>query len=258
MSLKIVVIGHKGVVGSATYQLLHRLGHAVEGADLGDEIPKYADIFVICTPEDAVEGVMSTLHYLGVHVQNGFMGLIVIRSTVPIGTCDALREQYGPTFHICHWPEHLREATALWDCYFPPFVSFGECCEKHGQILENMVKVMGVPIVRSDLKTSEAGKLAINNFKAVVISYWNEFMNLGKHMGFNAHLAARIATNDPIITHYGTILGGAYGGKCLPKDIEQTIKIYEDQGIEAHLLTAVRRVNEEVRENHGESTIRTG
>lgn len=252
--MKIWVIGNKGVVGSATSELLKRLGYDVGGNDYGENILEHGvDIFVICTQEDAVDEVVQTLFNGGVREPRV---PIVIRSTVPIGTCERLKKHYGG--HFCHWPEHLREATSLWDCYFPEFLSFGECCTEHGDLLESLLKPMGVPILRSDVTTSEASKLAINNIKSVLISYWNEFLNLGKRMGFNAHLAARIAAFDPVVPNYGTVLGGAYGGKCLPKDIIQTIKIYEDLNMNPHLLKAALQVNEEVKEAFGESKIRTG
>lgn len=250
--MQIWVIGNKGVVGSATSELLKRLGHEVYGNDKDEPIGgRGADAIIICTQEDAVEEVADTIFH-----DIGRDKLVVIRSTVPIGTCEQLAGIYD--MHICHWPEHLREATSLWDCYFPGFISFGECCTEHGDLLEEIMKPMGVPILRSDVTTSEASKLAINNIKSVLISYWNEFLNLGKKMGFNAHLAARIAAFDPVVPNYGTVLGGSFGGKCLPKDIIQTIKIYEDLGMDPHLLKAALQVNEEIKEEFGESRIRTG
>ena len=110
--MRIQVIGYKGVVGGATYELLKRLGHEVTGSDKGEPINR-ADIYVICTPEGNVpEVVRELLRY---------NELIVVRSTTPPGTIIGLIRNHGR--HICHWPEHLREATALWDCYFPSFIN---------------------------------------------------------------------------------------------------------------------------------------
>jgi UDPglucose 6-dehydrogenase len=223
----------------------------MSGSDLGERIED-AEIYVICTQETVVEGIVQRLIW-----KEGLAGsLIVVRSTTPIGTIKRLQETHYS--HICHWPEHLREVTSMWDAYFPTFISFGECCKEHGDILHSIVEPIGVPTIRSDVTTSEASKYAINNFKAVLVSYWNEFFNLSKKMGFNGHLAARIAANDRVIPHYGTVLGGAYGGKCLPKDIKATIQIYKDEDMKATLLEAVDQVNEEVKKAHGESSIRTG
>lgn len=251
---EIVVVGYRGVVGSATYELLHRLGHQVSGADVGDPIKAGAFGYVVCTPEEAVPDVIARIKEF--YHQLPYHHLVVVRSTTPIGTIDRLMAEHN--MHICHWPEHLREATSLWDAYFPQFVSFGQCCREHGDMLHDLLESMAVPVLRSDIRTSEASKLAINNFKAVMVSYWNEFHDLGKKMGFNSHLAARIATNDPVVPCYGTVLGGAFGGKCLPKDLDQTIAIYDEQALDCDLLKAVRIVNKGVKEKHGESTVRTG
>lgn len=247
--LKLHVIGHKGVVGGATLNLLRRLGYKTSGNDKGEEIPRSADIYIICTQEDAVEQVVDEIFH------SGNSPLVVIRSTCPIGTCKRLSGETG--LHICHWPEHLREATALWDCYYPPFLSFGECCDEHGDWLHSLMSPMGVPIIRSDTDTSEATKYAINNIKAVIISFWNQFHDLGKKMGFNSHLAARIATHDYVVPQYGTILGGAYGGKCLPKDMQASIETFRQNEVSPDLLIAAEAINKRTKENHGESSIRT-
>ena len=241
------MIGCKGIVGGATYELMKRLGYEVSGSDKGDEINE-ADTYLICVPEDFVGEVVKNLE--------SYSGLVAVRSTTPPGTLETLMVEYGR--HICHWPEHLREATALWDCYFPNFISIGECCPIHGDLLASLLEPMGIPVLRSDVTTSEATKYAINCFKAVVISFWNEFYGLSQKMNFSPHTAARIAAHDPVVPVYGTILGKAYGGKCLPKDMRTLIRTCREAGYEPKLLGAAEELNNRLREEYGESTIRTG
>ncbi len=246
--MKLQVIGNKGIVGSATLVLLERLGYEVVGSDKGEK-RNSASMHFICVPEDFVEEVVMEL----VKVDEG---LIVVRSTTPVGTVSRLMEKYHR--HICHWPEHLREATSFWDSYFPDFLNIGECCREHGDWLASVLAPIGVDILRSDINTSEASKYAINCFKAMLISFWNEFYGLSHKLGFNAHLAARIATHDSVVPKYGTILGHAYGGKCLPKDIRALIRTGESIGYDAKLLKACEDVNNKMREEYGESTVKTG
>ena len=252
--MKVEVIGYKGVVGGATYELMSRLGYEVTGSDKGDEVNR-ADIYLICVPEDFVEDVVNNLVLSG-YIGLGGDNLVVVRSTTPPGTLSELMKRYNT--HICHWPEHLREATALWDCYFPDFISIGECCLHHGDLLTFILRPIGMQVLRCDVTTSEATKYAINCFKCTVISFWNEFYELSQRMNFNPHTAARIAAHDHVIPIYGTILGKAYGGRCLPKDMRTLIETCEQIGYEPKLLKAVEELNNRIRDEWGESQIKTG
>jgi len=252
--MKTEVIGYKGVVGGATYELMKRLGYEVTGSDKGDIINK-ADVYLVCVPEDNIE---EPIAWLSENEELGDepSGLTVVRSTTPPGTIKKMMVKYNR--HVCHWPEHLREATALWDCYFPSFISIGECCELHGAFLSSILRPIGMPILRSDVTTSEATKYAVNCFKCLIISFWNEFYGLSQKIDFNPHIAARIAAHDHVVPTYGTILGKAYGGRCLPKDMGTLIKACREVGYEPKLLLAVEEVNNRIREEYGESTIKTG
>ena len=74
--MKVEVIGYKGVVGGATYELMKRLGYEVSGSDKGDEVGR-ADIYFVCVPEDVVEEVV--YHCIRAWDRPS----IVIRSSVP-------------------------------------------------------------------------------------------------------------------------------------------------------------------------------
>ena len=52
---------------------------------------------------------------------------------------------------------------------------------------------------------------------------------------------------DTRIGKYGTATGRAFGGKCLPKDLEALVGFCEELRLEAKLLKAVMEVNERIR-----------
>jgi UDPglucose 6-dehydrogenase len=56
---------------------------------------------------------------------------------------------------------------------------------------------------------------------------------------------------DRRIGKYGTIHGKAFGGKCLPKDLEAFISFCEDLGYEPKLLKAVWEINERIKRDEG-------
>ncbi len=226
----ITVIGHKGVVGSATYQLFQNLGYDVHGTDKGDAIP-ISDVYFICVPEGKVEEVIEILPD----------GLIVIRSSVPPLTTERLSREYHR--HICHNPEFLHAAVALIDAHNPDSIVIGECCQEHGQIIEDIYRPLCCPMVRTEPRISEMVKLTRNNYGACIISFWNEIEAICRKVGINGHKVGMIASLDPIITPKGSRLHGKYGGTCLPKDARQMIKFAREIGLEPKLLEAVEEIN---------------
>jgi len=235
--MKIEVIGYKGVVGGATYQLFKRLGHAVYGSDKGDAIGP-ADVYFICVPEGVVQPVVGSLR--------NAEGLIVIRSSVPPTTCRTLQSALNR--HICHNPEFLRQAVALQDEMSPDRIVIGECCKEHGDLLEDLYKPMQRPIVRTDPTTSELAKLASNVCLSCIITYWNTIEGIAERIGISGHEVGMIASLDHRIPDYGARLHGKYGGMCFPKDAKQLIAFAERVGYYPILLRAMESVNNKLEE----------
>jgi len=235
--MQIEVIGYKGIVGGATYELFTRLGYGPHGTDKGDP-HSMANVYFICVPEGAVEDVVRDLRK---HLHIGSHALIVVRSSVAPGTCRGLQSSLA--FHICHNPEFLREVSAVQDEFNPDRVVIGECCKHHGDMLESLYRPLRVPIVRTDPTTSELVKFASNNYLSTVISYWNTVEEVAKRVGVSGHQVGMIASMDPRISSYGARFHGKYGGRCLPKDAQQLIKFSESIGYDPILIKAVEEVN---------------
>lgn len=231
MNQKLLVIGHKGVVGNATYELMYRLGYDTHGVDIGDK-PVSSDIAFVCIPEKFVTAD-NLKHYE--------TGLLVVRSTVPPGTCQALQIKLG--LHILHNPEFAKEATMLYDTFSPDMIVIGECCKEHGEILEELYKPLQRPIVRTKPMVSELVKLTCNSYLAMLISFWNEVETIAKELGISGHEVGMLASVDSRISPYGSRLHHHYGGKCLPKDVDQLITIAHIIGLNPKLLEAIKAVN---------------
>lgn len=238
--MKLEVIGYKGVVGSATYELFKRIGWEVTGSDKGDEIG-HADVYFICVPEDVVQKPVEEIyHWVRRGRRENF--LVVVRSSVTPGTCASLGRVFAP-LHICHNPEFLREAIALQDEFSPDRIVIGQCCPAHGLILEHLYKPLQRPIIKIDPTTSELVKLASNCYLSTVISYWNTIEQIAGKLKVSGTEVGMVASMDHRISEYGARFHNKYGGRCLPKDMMQLIEFSEVLGVDPVLLKAVEEVN---------------
>ena len=233
----IEVVGHKGVVGNATFQWFKSMkspwGVQLIGRDKEDALPGHTDISFICVPESQVDDVaMEVMKY---------SELVVIRSTVPPGTCNRLQARTGK--HVCHNPEFLKEATAVQDMFNPTYILIGACCSKHGALLRELYEPSCAKIIETTTSESEMVKIVTNNYLACLISFWNEIEAIAQASGLSGHRIGAIATHDPRVVTYGARKHHQYAGKCLPKEITQMIKYAEARGVKTPLLHAIEEVN---------------
>lgn len=246
--MKVQIIG-VGVVGEARAYLATQMGHEVLGFDpkksaspyarMVPDLQKDVDLTFICTPESVTHSVVDKL------VKSGVKGLYVIESTVPPGTTVSLMEKHN--LHICHNPEFLREKMSFDDVMKPSMIVVGQCCAAHGNILRNYYSPLDCSIVFTQPTTSEMVKLTMNSYLATLISFWNEVHKLASASGVSTDEVARIARLNSRVSEYGTsYFGIPFGGKCLPKDLEQLISFSHQTGVNPELLEAVRDFNRKI------------
>ena len=169
-------------------------------------------------------------------------GLYVIKSTVFPGTTSGLMSRHNT--HICHNPEFLREKTAFEDVINPNAIVIGSCCEEHGNLLKSFYEPLGRPAIFTQPTVSEIVKVTLNSYFASLISFWNEIDILCKAVGVSTEEVAAIARSEPRVSAYGTaFFGQPFGGKCLPKDLNQAIKLCQQYDVNPMLLNAVRTFN---------------
>jgi UDPglucose 6-dehydrogenase len=225
---------------------LTQLGHEVLGIDhhrssfeyarMLQTLEKNVDFTFVCTPEGGVPAVIDDL------ISNEVEGLIVIKSTVPPGTTKSLVDKYN--VHICHNPEFLREKTAFEDVIHPSSIVIGQCCSDHARILKELYLPLNCPVVITRSDVSETVKVTLNSYLATLISFWNEIDKFAHSFGINTREVAEIVALNPRVSPYGTeFFGSPFGGKCLPKDLEQLINSCHKVGMNPKLLEAIREYN---------------
>ena len=193
--------------------------------------------------------------------------VIVIKSTVPSGTLDYLRERLAAQtqrdFRIVSNPEFLREGQAIFDTFYPDRIvigaedseSFDVMDELYGGIIGQDFEPgpprpsrpegyrIPVPVVKTTPRSSEMIKYASNAFLATKISFINEIANLCEEVGADVYDVAHGIGLDPRIGPQFLRAGIGYGGSCFPKDTKALHQHAGSRGYTFTLLNAVIEVN---------------
>jgi UDPglucose 6-dehydrogenase len=186
---------------------------------------------------------------------NGYK-VIVIKSTVPVGTCQELKEiirkncRGAYNFDIVSNPEFQREGSAIEDFMRPDRVTLGAESEQAVAIMRDIYSVLYLnetPFVLTNLETAEMIKYAANAFLATKITFINEIANLCEKVGADVHIVARAMGLDGRIGRKFLHPGPGFGGSCFPKDTLALLNIGREKGYELKLVDSVIRANEEQR-----------
>ncbi len=182
--------------------------------------------------------------------------LIVIKSTVPIGTTRRLRSELSKLtdahFDIVNNPEFLKEGCAVEDFLRPDRVIIGSDNPESTSVMEEMYKPFvrsGKPIVVMDPTSSEMTKYASNAMLSTKISFINEISNLCERVGADINSVRRGICSDSRIGYQFLYPGLGFGGSCFPKDMQALVKLAEQVNYPGWLINAVLQVNEFQRES---------
>jgi UDPglucose 6-dehydrogenase len=182
--------------------------------------------------------------------------VVLIRSTVPVGTCDRL--QSGPLRHLCvvSNPEFLREGHAVQDALFPDRIVAGGPEEARPVFEELYRRVISgqdlfggdgrtraVPVFWMSARSSELAKYAANGFLATKLSFVNEIANLAHTVGADASAVLASMGSDPRIGTHFLRPGLGWGGSCFPKDTRALQSIADGAGYDFVVLRAAIEQN---------------
>ena len=206
-----------------------------------------ADVHFICvgTPQSPnslaadLTYVKSAIAAIAPHLKDG--ALVVGKSTVPVGTAQALRELLAisaPQADLAWNPEFLREGFAVEDTLTPNRLVVGVVNDRAENILKEVYKSiidLGTPWIRADLPTAELVKVAANSFLATKISFINAMAEVCEAAGGDVTVLAKAIGYDPRIGSRFLQAGIGFGGGCLPKDIRAFMARAEELGADQAL-----------------------
>jgi UDPglucose 6-dehydrogenase len=182
--------------------------------------------------------------------------LVVIKSTVPIGTGFKVKEHIEKILKekgsdvridIASNPEFLKEGKAIEDCMSPDRVVIGAEKEEVFQTLKELYSPFVINhdrFVLMDVKSSEMTKYVANAMLATKISFMNEIANICEVTGADVQKVRLGIGSDKRIGYHFIYAGCGYGGSCFPKDVQALINTAESNGYEPEILSHVELVNQ--------------
>ena len=181
--------------------------------------------------------------------------LVVVKSTVPVGTNDQVRaairqelEARGVKHHVttASNPEFLKEGFAVDDFMKPDRIIAGVDDPKSAEVMRQLYAPFNRNrdrLVLMDVRSAEFTKYAANCMLAVRISFMNEMANIADRLGVDIEQVRHGIGSDPRIGPHFLYAGAGFGGSCFPKDLRALIHTAEENNEPAEMMQAATRVN---------------
>ncbi|MDR0968209.1 MAG: UDP-glucose/GDP-mannose dehydrogenase family protein [Holosporaceae bacterium] len=176
--------------------------------------------------------------------------VLVIKSTVPVGTTRAVKEflrNKSCRADVAFNPEFLKEGAAVDDFMRPDRIILGVESEKAKTTLSRAYRPLyafNIPILFTSLETAELSKYASNAFLAMKVTFINEIANLCESCGADVNEVANAMGLDKRIGDQFLQAGPGYGGSCFPKDTRALKDFSEKFGVCLPLVSETIKSND--------------
>ena len=219
----------------------------------------HVQFIAVGTPPDEdgsadLKYVLSVGRVIAEHMSNE--KVVVVKSTVPVGTGDAVRQamnevlansaKAAPSFEVVSNPEFLKEGSAVADCMRPDRIVVGTTSKQAEQVLRQLYAPFNrnhEKFIVMDVRSAELTKYAANCMLATKISFINEIAMIAEVLGADVEQVRRGIGSDPRIGYQFIYPGIGYGGSCFPKDVQALIRTAEKAGADTTVLSAVEKRN---------------
>ncbi len=242
-------------------------------ADLKEGIQSSLAVYIAVDTPNLEDGTpnLSSIEAVARSVAETIDGykVVILKSTVPVGTCAHVRSiiserlddinsvenlaknpesnGYMPTFSVISNPEFLREGSAIEDFMRPNRVVIGSDSDQAIAIMKDIYRplyLLETPMVITNLETAELIKYASNAFLATKISFINEMSCICEQVGADVNMIAKGMGLDKRIGTKFLHAGPGYGGSCFPKDTQALTYISKKAGYENKIVRSAIEVND--------------
>ena len=175
--------------------------------------------------------------------------LVVVKSTVPIGTNDKVEQFIKDSLvnnvkvEVASNPEFLSQGNAVRDTLHAKRIVIGTESKEAEKILMDIYEPFNLPIISVNRRSAEMIKYASNGFLALKISYMNDIANLCELVGANIVDVEKGMSYDTRIGASFLNAGIGYGGSCLPKDTKALSYLASQNGYELKTVNATVEIN---------------
>lgn len=183
--------------------------------------------------------------------------IVVIKSTISIGTIERYEKLYNVKMDIVFNPEFLTQNNAKEDFKNQNRVIFGYTSSEKDN-LKSVVElyqqsIPGIDVYHCCPKEAEMCKLMLNSYWASKVAFANEIYDICHAMDINYSSVVDLVKSDPRMGKTHLAVPGpdglrGFGGVCLPKDLNNLRKLAEEYSVSTKLLDAIWEKNCEVRE----------
>jgi UDPglucose 6-dehydrogenase len=255
----IVGLGHVGRALASALAPRFRVMHcdpALAGSLEAAQLARGCAVVFVCVPTPAgaagaadisiVQDVVAQL----AHASGANPPLVVIKSTVPPGTTQALAQQHAALpLVVC--PEFLRQHAAASDLAEATRIVVGLPAPAPPTATMDRLRPVWqalsprAEVVVTDAATAELAKYATNAFLALKVTFANQMADACTVLGIDYDAFAQVLALDPRIGASHLAVPGhdaqrGFGGPCLPKDLRALLAVL---GPQLPLLDAVARLN---------------
>lgn len=188
---------------------------------------------------------------IGAAIQHkGTPHVIILRSTVPPGTLERCRTLLkdvvsNTPIHLAFNPEFLREGSAVRDYYLPPYTIIGTEDPVAKEVVQQMYLKVEAPLVFVKPAVAEMVKYVANTWHAAKVTFANEIGRIATAFEVDGREVMNLIVQDTKLNISSAYMrpGFAYGGSCLPKDLNALLYCARKMDVPVPLLSAVPVTN---------------
>lgn len=183
--------------------------------------------------------------------------VIVVRSTVPVGTAKALTDTVRKRmaadipFDVVSNPEFLSAGSAVDNFKNPQRIVIGSSSARALAVMRELYHSLGLqdkPTIVTTNETAETIKYAANTMLALKVSFINEVANFCEVVGVDVRDVAVALGLDRRLGEGYFRPGPGFGGSCLPKDVASLCHQAREHGDRFRLAETILEVNQNQRQ----------